>query len=102
MPKDRMWRRRLAPGVVMMVERSSRHPVEYAIVLLVFCDGTWHTARTFDNAHDSQEHHEHRYIGSEKQPAAITHGPVNEAMHAAEVKLRLGWRDIVRSWENTL
>ena len=29
------------------------------------------------------------------------HGPVNEAMNAAEVKLIDGWSDIVRSWENT-
>ncbi len=101
-PKDRMWQQRLAPGVVMMVERSSRHPVEYAIVLLVFRDGTWRTVRTFDNAHNPQEHHEHRYVGSDKQPPVITHGPINEAMRAAEVKLRQGWRDIVRSWENTL
>jgi hypothetical protein len=26
---------------------------------------------------------------------------VNDAMHAAEVKVRGGWFDIVRSWENT-
>ena len=32
----------------------------------------------------------------------VTHGPVNDAMHAVEVKLRGGWSDIVRSWENTL
>jgi hypothetical protein len=97
-----MWRRRLAPDVVMVVERSSLHPVEYAIVLLVERDGTSHAVRMFDNAHDSLEHHEHRYIGSEKQPPIVTHGPVNEAMHAAEVKLRGGWRDIVGSCESTL
>jgi hypothetical protein len=96
-----MWRRRLAPDVVMVVERSSVHPIEYAIVLLVERDGTSHAVRTFDNAHDPLEHHEHRYIGPEKQPPIVTLGPVNEAMHAAEVKLRGGWRDIVRSWEST-
>jgi hypothetical protein len=47
------------------------------------------------------EHHEHRYVGSEKQDPIVTHGPVNDAMHAAEVKLRENWSDIVRSWERT-
>jgi hypothetical protein len=59
------------------------------------------TVRTFDNAHASDEHHEHRYVGSEKQPPIVTHGPPNEAMHAAEIKLLQGWSDIVHSWEST-
>jgi hypothetical protein len=87
--------------VRVVIQRSSAHPVEYAIMLLVERDGEWHTVRTFDNAHDPTEHHEHRYIGSEKQEPIITHGSVNDAMHAAEVKIRGGWSDIVRSWENT-
>jgi hypothetical protein len=70
-------------------------------VLLVDRDGEWHTVRTFDNAHAPEEHHEHRYVGSEKQAPTVTHGSVNEAMNAAEIKLLGGWGDIVRSWENT-
>jgi hypothetical protein len=101
MPKDRIRRYRLAPDVRVVIQRSSAHPVEYAIMLLVERDGEWHTVRTFDNAHDPTEHHEHRYVGSEKQEPIITHGSVNDAMHAAEVKIRGGWSDIVRSWENT-
>jgi hypothetical protein len=101
MPKDRIWQRPLAPGVVMVVERSSTHPVEYAIVLLVQRDGVWHTVRTFDNAHNPEEHHEHRYVGSEKQDPIVVHGPVNEAMHAVEVKLRKGYSDMIHSWEST-
>jgi hypothetical protein len=101
MPKDRIRRYRLAPDVRVVIQRSSAHPVEYAIMLLVERDGEWHTVRTFDNAHDPTEHHEHRYIGSEKQEPIITHGSVNDTMHAAEVKIRGGWSDIVRSWENT-
>jgi hypothetical protein len=84
-----------------LVERSSTHPVEYAIVLLVERGGVWHTVRTFDNAHTADEHHEHHYVGSEKQPPILTHGPSNEAMRAAEIKLLEGWSDIVRSWEST-
>lgn len=73
-------------------------------MLLVERDRDWHTVRIFDNAHNSaehHEHHEHRFIGSEKQEPIMTRGPVNDAMHAAEVKLRGGWFDIVRSWEGT-
>jgi hypothetical protein len=66
--KDRTRRRELARDVQIVVERSSTHPVEYAIVLLVERDGAWHTVRTFDNAHAPTEHHEHRYVGSDKQP----------------------------------
>lgn len=101
MPKDRIRRRRLAPGVLMVIERSSAHPVEYAVVLLVERDGKWHTVRTFDNAHALEEHHEHRYIGAEKQAPIITNGPVNNAMHAVEIKLLGNWGDIVHSWEKT-
>jgi hypothetical protein len=41
-------------------------------------------------------------IGSEKQAPIVTHGSVNDAMNAVEIKLSGGWSDIVRSWENTL
>lgn len=81
--------------------RSSTHPVEYAIVLVVSREGRWHTVRTFDNAHGPEEHHEHHYVGAEKQPPTVTHGPVNEAMHAAIATLRRSWADIVRNWEKT-
>jgi hypothetical protein len=101
MPKDRIRRYRLAPDALVEIQRSSTHPVEYAIMLLVERDGEWHTVRLFDNAHDSNDHHEHRYVGSEKQEPVVTRGSVNDAMHAAEVKLRGGWFDIVRCWENT-
>jgi hypothetical protein len=87
--------------VLVVVQRSSVHPVEYAIMLLVERDVAWYTVRTFDNAHDPTEHHEHRYIGSEKQEPIITQGSVNDAMHTAEAKIRGGWFDIVRSWEST-
>jgi hypothetical protein len=98
-PKDRWRRDRLADGILMLTTRSSTHPVEYAIVLLAFRDGRWHTVRTFDNSHAVEEHHEHRYRGDEKRPPIVTCGPVNVAMHAAETKLRRHWEAIVRSWE---
>jgi hypothetical protein len=100
-PKDRNREERPVPDVRIRISRSSAHPVEYAVVLLVRRNGRWHTVRVFDNAHDPEEHHDHRYIGPEKQPPTVTRGPVNEAMHAAIVTLRRSWADIVRGWETT-
>jgi hypothetical protein len=91
----------MARDVRIVVERSSTHPVEYAIVLLVERNGVWHTVRTFDNAHTPDEHHEHHYVGSEKQPPIVSRGSPNEAMYAAEIKLLAGWSDIVRSWDSS-
>ncbi len=95
-PKDRTREERPARDVRIQITRSSTHPVEYAVVLLARRDGRWHTVRVFDNAHDPEEHHEHRYVGDEKQPPTVTHGPVNDAMHAAILACRASWADIVR------
>lgn len=85
--------------MTVIVERSSSHPVRYAIMLAVWRRGVWQTIRAFANAHAPDEHHEHAYVGLSKCPPVISYGPVNEAMHAAEVKLRASWRDIVIEWE---
>ena len=69
-------------------------------MLLALRGGRWCTVRTFDNAHDPSEHHEHAYINEEKQPPTVTYGPVNDAMHAAELRLLRDWRDIVDRWEH--
>ncbi len=101
MPKDRRRRRFMAPDAQIVIERSSAHPVQYAIVLLVERNGLWHAVHTFDNAHHPEEHHEHRYINAEKQSPIITRGRPNDAMHAAETRLREHWPDIVKDWEST-
>lgn len=72
MSKDRRRRIRLANDAFLVIERSSAHPVEYAMVLLVEQGGDWHTVRTFDNAHHPEEHHEHRYVGA-REAAANRH-----------------------------
>jgi hypothetical protein len=99
--KDRKRRLELAEDVAIVVERSSTHPIEYAIVLVVRRDGDWHAARTFDNAHDVEEHHEHSYIADTKQPPIVTNGSVNEAMSRALVQLHERWADIVAEWDQT-
>ena len=70
-------------------------------MLIVLRDGSWHTVRTFDNAHGAEEHHEHRYIGTEKQAPIVTSGSVNDVMSAAIDKLLNGWDKMVESWETT-
>ncbi len=40
-------------------------------------------------------------VREEKQPPTVTHGPVNDAMHAAILVCRESWADIVREWEST-
>lgn len=100
-PKDRSREERLDHDVRIRITRSSTHPVEYAVVLMARREGRWHTVRVFDNAHEPEEHHEHRYVGEEKQAPTVTRGPVNEAMHAAILACRESWADIVREWEST-
>jgi len=85
---------RAEPGDGGRAFKRPSHPIEYAIVLLLERDGAVHAVRTFDNAHAPTERHEHRYIGAEKQEPIVTHGPINDAMHAVEVKLRRGWREM--------
>lgn len=88
--------------VKILVHRSSAHPVEYAICLLVKRDGEWFTVRTFDNAHDVGEHHEHRYRGRDKQkPVILMHADVNAAMSYAIDTLLNAWPALVESWEKT-
>jgi hypothetical protein len=100
--KDRERRISLAEDVEIVVERSSQHPVVYAIMLIARRDDQWHTVHMFDNAHGVTDHHEHRYIGANKQDPAITHhGSINDAMGAALVKLQEQWADIVGEWDRT-
>jgi hypothetical protein len=99
--KDRSLLFSLAPDVTILWERSSHHPVEYAIVLLVKRDSAWHTVRTFDNAHGEREHHEHAYVGDLKQPPVVSDAEVNAAMHAAMRSLHSDWPAIVSQWETT-
>jgi hypothetical protein len=103
MGKDRHYERDVRPGDVrIVVERSSEHPVEYAIMLLVYRETKWHTVRTFDNAHDLEEHHEHRYCGITKQDPVIRTGcTTNVAMADAIGSLLKSWPSIVESWERT-
>jgi hypothetical protein len=97
--RERYWP--LAAGVRLYYQRSSAHPVEYAITLRVLRDGRWQTIHLFDNSHGVEQHHEHRYVGSCKQAPVVSHGAVNTAMNAAMEKLHTIWPEIVDAWERT-
>lgn len=69
-------------------------------MLRVLDEGRYRTIHLFDNAHGEAEHHEHAYIGFEKQPPmAIWHGDWREAMDGALVKLVAQWADILDDWK---
>jgi hypothetical protein len=98
--KDRLDVRELADDVQIVYERSSAHPIAYAITLRVRRAGSWRTVHLYDNAHGVEEHHEHRYVGDVKQPPRIRRGPVNAAMAAAMQSLEAQWPELVRTWES--
>jgi hypothetical protein len=101
--KDRGWTRILSPEARIVVRRSSAHPITYAIMLVATIDNIDYTVRTFDNAHDVVEHHEHIYIGINKQPPTIvSNGSANVAMDAALKKLLSSWDVYVDEWKGTL
>lgn len=99
MGKDREAVFALTQYARLRYRRSSTLPIEYSITLEALRDGRWWTVRTFDNAHDAEEHHEHAYQGATKLPPQVTHGPVNEAMSAALLKLRETWPETVLEWD---
>jgi hypothetical protein len=56
----------------IVYRRSSARPVEYAIMLQIRGARGWETRIVADNSHADRhvdEHHCHRYLGNEKQPA---------------------------------
>jgi hypothetical protein len=95
--RERFWR--LAPSVRVYYQRSSAYPIEYAITLRVLRGGAWQTIHLFDNAHGVAEHHEHRYVGSCKQPPKVVEGDTNTVMAAAMHKLFTNWQEILEAWE---
>jgi len=93
----------ITPDVRIVHSRSSARPIEYAVTLRVHRGDRYRTIHLFDNAHDESEHHEHRYIGFEKQqpPSAVWRGPWRAAMATAVVKLKVEWADILDDWERS-
>lgn len=99
MDRERFWD--LADGVRAFYQRTSAHPVEYAITLRILRGGRWRTIHLFDNAHGVDEHHEHSYVGSCKQAPVVCDCDANAAMAAALETLFTMWPQILDAWEQT-
>lgn len=93
--KDREWEQILSPDVRIVVRQSSAYPYEYAVSLRY----RGQTIRLFDNSHGVDEHHEHRYIGDQKQPPTISRGSVDRAIAAAIARLVANWQGYVAEWK---
>lgn len=95
------YRLRLSEGaslVVWFVTERTR-VLSYAIVLLAYEAGDWHTVRVYDNAHG--EHEMHRYTArGGKQPAepVIRGGDAGDAMRAARDEVMGGYERMVEGW----
>lgn len=48
-----------------------------------------------------EEHHEHHYIGDEKQPPIVTYGPVNAAMSTALNRIVRSWQSMAERWDES-
>jgi hypothetical protein len=97
----RTWRLELREDVAIIAKRSAGSSFTYSIVLVVRRDNVWQAIRTFDNAHEVNEHHDHRYVGSERQQPIISYGPETIAMGSTMVTLREQWADIVNEWDKS-
>jgi hypothetical protein len=78
-------------------------PLEYAVMLEVFVDGSWATIALWDNADASDEHHEHEYTRKDgKQPAkTLAFNATNDAMAAAIRKATTQWQAILKTWSES-
>lgn len=94
----RTWRIELRADVAIVAKRSADIPFTYSVVLIAKRDGVWETVRSFDNAHDVMEHHDHRYLGSDRQLPDVSYGPEKTAMGSV---LRAHWADIVDAWDQS-
>jgi hypothetical protein len=76
-------------------------PISYAITLELLEEGRRATIRLWDNAHGSDEHHEHAYRKAEgKQPAVLRrHTSINAAMADAITRARRRGEHHVRQWK---
>jgi hypothetical protein len=100
--KDRNRTEQLDDDNRIVIARSSAYPVTYAVTLVTRWRGHWYAVRTFDNSHTAHEHHEHRYIGTEKQRPTTASGPVNKAMFRAIDSITRNWRGYVEEWKETV
>jgi hypothetical protein len=73
----------------------------YSVTLEVLQGRDWNTVRSWDNSHDRNEHHLHRYTnaGGREDPELLAHSSIQLAMAHAIADAAQGWEAILRSWE---
>jgi hypothetical protein len=83
-------------------KQTERPPISYAIVLEIQVDGQWTAIRLWDNAHNTDEHHEHEYTSSQgkRDPTVHPFDSVNQAMAAAMTRATEDWPAILESWRS--
>lgn len=101
MRDQRQWRIELARDVAIVARRSAGRDFGYSVVLVARRGHHWETVRVFDNAHGVREHHEHRYLGAERQAPIVSYGPEHLAMAEAIATLGRSWADIVGEWDRS-
>jgi hypothetical protein len=92
----------LDPDVRIRYGRTERPPISYAIVLETQLDGHWMTIRLWDNAHSTDEHHEHEYTSTQGKRGPTVHNfnSVNQAMAVAMTRAAEDWPTILENWRS--
>ena len=100
MPYERTIEIALAEGVVVRFNQSGQPIDRYAVLLLVFEAGEWHTVRAYDNHLGT--HHMHRYTrtAGKHEPEGFHSGPTKAAIPAAIAHLKAHWEAIIEQWKS--
>jgi hypothetical protein len=73
----------------------------YSVTLEIRQGQEWSTVRSWDNSHERNEHHLHRYTktGGRKDPELLVHPSIRIAMARAIADAAQSWEAILQSWE---
>lgn len=94
------YRIRLSPEAELSVWFATERGavVSYAVVLLAFHEGAWHTVRVYDNAHDRNEMHRHTFRGGKERAEVFHAGEFGEAMRSAREEVLGEYGTMVEAW----
>ncbi len=72
--------------------------VSYAIVLVSYHQGAWHTIRVYDNAHGRNEMHRHTLRGGKQPGEQFTASSYGEAMRSARMEILAEYEMMIEAW----
>lgn len=87
--------------VQIVYRRTSRRPVEYAILLQIWTEKGWETRAVADNSNTDRhvdEHHYHRYLRGQKQqakPLPFAVSSTNDAMAKVIAWFAKDWTELI-------